>query len=60
MFSPLDALKLLDVTAFLEVQDKLHHANFTLLNDQSHFTVGGDVEVKESYIIESVCSDYPI
>jgi hypothetical protein len=60
IFSPFDALKLLDITAFIEVQDKLYHANFTLLTDQSRFTSGGDVEVKQFCIIVSGFSDYPI
>jgi hypothetical protein len=45
IFSPFDVLKLLDVTAFIEIQDKFYHTNFTLLTNQSHFTAGGDIEV---------------
>jgi hypothetical protein len=48
IFSPFDVLKLLDITAFVEIHDKLYHANFTLLTNQSHFTVGGDTEVKQN------------
>lgn len=59
IFSPFDVLRLLDITAFVEMHDKLYHANFTLLTNQSRFTVGGDMEVRESCIIESGHCDVP-
>jgi hypothetical protein len=46
IFTPFDALKLLDVTAFVEIQDKLYRTNFTLLTNQSRFTAGGDLKVR--------------
>jgi hypothetical protein len=42
------------------MHDKLYDANFTLLTDRSRFTFGGDVEVKQSCIIESESGDNPI
>lgn len=45
IFSPFDALKLLDITALIELQDTLYNSNFTLLTEQSHFTAGGHIEV---------------
>ncbi|PNF28889.1 hypothetical protein B7P43_G03854 [Cryptotermes secundus] len=54
IFSPFDVLRLLDITAFVEMHDKLYHANFTLLTNESHFTVGGDMELKDGYIDASV------
>ena len=45
IFSPFDALKLLDVTAFIVLQDTSYNSNFTLLTEQSRFTAGGYIEV---------------
>jgi len=45
IFSPFDALKLLDVNAFIELRDTLYNSNLTLLTEQSHFTAGGYIEV---------------
>jgi len=45
IFSPFDALKLLDITAFIELQDTLYNSSFTLLTEQSRLTAGGHIEV---------------
>ena len=50
IFSPFDALKLLDITTFIELQDKFYNSSFTLLTEQSHFTAGGDVGVMWSCV----------
>jgi hypothetical protein len=52
IFSPFDALKLLDIAYFVELQDTLHNSNFTLLTEQSHFTAGGHIKVIWLYITE--------
>jgi hypothetical protein len=52
IFSPFDALKLLDITVFVELQDTLYNSNFTLLTEQSHFTAGGHMEVIQLCITE--------
>jgi hypothetical protein len=51
IFSPFDALRLLDITGFIELQDKFYRTNFTLLTNQSHFTAGGDLEVKRYALV---------
>ena len=45
IFSPFDALKLLDVTAFIQLQDTLYNSSITLLTEQSRLTAGGYIEV---------------
>jgi len=54
IFSPFDALKLLDVTAFIVLQDTSYNSNFTLLTEQSRFTAGGYIELKDNYVDASV------
>ncbi|PSN49824.1 hypothetical protein C0J52_08839 [Blattella germanica] len=54
IFSPFDALRLLDITAFIELQENFYHANFSFLTSQSHFTAGGDLKLDKNCVDTTV------
>ncbi|XP_069692884.1 uncharacterized protein Apoltp isoform X2 [Periplaneta americana] len=50
IFTPFDAVKLLDILTFVEMQESFYRSNFTLKTSQSYFTTGGDVEITDGLI----------